>query len=639
MLVAVFALAVAFRLVYAIEIGRSPIPDLWRDTETDIYFFAAWAGVIADGDWLTDQALHPYFSWQRMIAPLEQWNAWYGGKAFHQAPLYAYLLAVVFKVFGQGMWLLYALQALGSSLTALLLASIGRRLFNPIVGLLAGILTAVYGPLLFYDFVGLRASLTTLALAGAIWCLVWAWPALREPAALRPGRFLLVGAVAGLGCLLRSNATVLPVLVIAALVLFGWRERRRMVAACLALVAGFAVCLVPLVARNVVVGAPALSIEAVGPSTFYLANASGAPGTGWGMLGGFAEAMRRTDGRFGPLIGEALASYDSFTGPVGLLLAKLSATAHYFERTNNANPYYAERFSRLLRWGTVPYWVVLALAVAGLVATWSDRRSLIWLYVAVLAPLLTIVLVYQTARFRLPMLVGLIPLAAAAIECLIARRGQVVPIVVMIVVAGVFVRWPRDNDPPKVRPRDYQSGANVLVAAGRMAAGLAEAREAVNRSPDDPLSRLTLIRALARSGLRDEAIKTCEQAVRDFPDHGPLRVQKGDLYLDQGRAARAIEVYRSMLGTNAAHVPAILGLSRAMAAPGPSRNLNRAAALARRAVELAPNDGEAYEVYARSLVAAGLSAEGVDVLDRGLTHVARTDPRYGELARLRSETK
>jgi len=621
----IFALALLVRVIVGLEIHRSPIPELWRGAETDMWFFVAWAKLIVAGGWLTDDVLHPYFAWQRPIGTLGEWNAWYGGKTFHQAPLYPYLLAVVLGLSGAGLWAVYIVQSIGSALTAVLLAGIGRRLFSPAVGLVAGVAAAIYGPLVFYDFVALRTSLAVLGAAATVWLLIrggsgerwWPWAA--------------AGVVTGLGFLLRPNAAVMLVLAMPAATVLMWRQWRRLVTACVGLVVGFAVCLIPLIARNVRVGVPPLSVSAVGASTFYLANAAGAPGAGWGMTKGFPEAMRRTNGRFSSLAREAADSHSSIAGPVGLLFAKLGAFAHYFERTNNASPYYAERFSLLLRWGTVPFWLVLPLAMTGLVVTWSDRRRLVWLYLALLVPLVTIVLFYQTARFRLPMMVALIPLAAAALEWMVARRGTLALAVPVTLAVCVVVRWPGNADPPRIQERDLQSGAHVLGQVGRHAPALVEAREAVARFPNSASSRLTFIEALRKAGRTDEAAAACDQAIRDLPDPSSLRVRRAAICLDQNHPERSADMCRSLLDRNPRYVPALIGLSRALATPGPSQALARSCRLAERAVRATPHNARAYQAWADALAAAGMQNQAVSALETGLSRIALTDPHRPDL--------
>ncbi len=628
-LLGVFLVAVVLRLVYAAEIAGTPIPELYRGGETDMAFFVAWARVIAGGDWLTDQALHPYFSWQRGLGTLEEWHAWYGGKQFHQAPLYPYLLAVLFRLGIDGLWALYALQALGSALSAALIASIARRLIGPVAGVLAGVATAAYGPLLFYDFVALRASLTVLSAAVTIRLAIWA------DESGRPGRWAWVGVAVGLAYLLRPNASLmLPLIVLVCGWRMGGRWRRRALA-CFATVLGFAASLIPLIARNVAVGVDPLATSSVGAQTFYLSNVSGAPGTGWGMTPDYGEVLRRTAGRFWPMAREALDSHPSVGSFVGLLLTKVMATLHYFERSNNANPYYAETFSGVLRWATLRTWFILPLAAAGLVATWHDRKRVAWLYVAILAPLAVIVLVYQTGRFRLPMMVGLIPLAAVGLEAMLARRGAWAGLVLIAVAVGAMSRWPSDTDPPYVQPRDYAIASEALSDKGDQAGAVVEARKGVEAFGEMAGMHVMLIRALVEAGRLDEAEDACRRAMAEDADDPRLLSERAAIELARGRAGRARTIYHSLVRRDPRHGSAVRGLCRVLLMEGPTRDLEKAEQLARHAIRLTPNSAEGYRLLGEVLAATGREGEALEAVERGIARLPVFDEGRRELERVR----
>ncbi len=516
-LVGLAGLTLLLRLIYALEVRGTPIPELWRGSQTDMSFFVDWARSVAAGDWLTNQDMHPYFGWEERVGTRDEWNVWYGGKTFHQAPLYPYFLAVLFRMCGQSLWPVYIAQAVGSALSVVVLASISRWLFGSIAGVLAGVMTALYGPLLFYDFVALRTSLMVLLTAAPIGLLI------RAESTDRPRAWLLAGSATGLAFLLRPNAGLMWFLALVIIWILRWNRQRSALQASLLLTGGFAVTCLPLVVRNVRVGAPPFAVEAVGASTFYLSNVAGAPGTGWGMLPNFPDVMRRTNGRFVPLIREALSSHESIADWLSLIARKMVAVAHYFERSNNANIYYAERFSLLLRWATLPYWVIFSLGIVGLYLTWSQRRRVAWLYLAMAVPLVTIALFYQTDRFRIPMIVGLIPLAALTVEQVLCRRGNVAAVLTAVIAVGVVSRWPSEGDPPHIQRRDFCAGADAAGAAGRHSITLTEAREGVRRFPNDAACWMSLASWLHKSGQDEEAVRQLDAAMKSVPATDPGR--------------------------------------------------------------------------------------------------------------------
>ena len=128
---AIFAIALLVRLVHVWQLRRSP-------------FFA-----LLMGD------SHGYDEWARRIAA----GDWFGTEVFYQAPLYPYLLAVVFKLAGNSLFIVRLLQTALGTASCLLLAHAGRRFFNERVGLVAGWFLAVVQPAIFFDGLIQRSSL------------------------------------------------------------------------------------------------------------------------------------------------------------------------------------------------------------------------------------------------------------------------------------------------------------------------------------------------------------------------------------------------------------------------------------------------------------------------------------------------
>ena len=156
---------------------------------SDARIFDDWAQRIASGDWLG--------------AP----------EVFILPPLYPYLMAVVYTVFGHAPKLIIGLQAAAGCASAILIYQLGARHFGTYAGLFAGLLFASYGPQLFYEGMLLGTSgavflsllgLTLisennkthwhLGLAG----LVFGLATLMRPNILSAIPFLLFGACVGL---------------------------------------------------------------------------------------------------------------------------------------------------------------------------------------------------------------------------------------------------------------------------------------------------------------------------------------------------------------------------------------------------------------------------------------------------------
>jgi tetratricopeptide (TPR) repeat protein len=157
---AILGVALALRLAHWAAVRRAPfigapVMDSWE--------YDRWAQEIAGGDWLG-----------------------HGRGVFFQAPLYPYLLAILYKAFGPRLDAAYLAQ-IGLAVTGCYaLYRAGRAMAGERAGLAAAALAAVYGPFLFYDVQLLKESLAVTAVCLLLWAMAWAASAGQEAAAGGP---------------------------------------------------------------------------------------------------------------------------------------------------------------------------------------------------------------------------------------------------------------------------------------------------------------------------------------------------------------------------------------------------------------------------------------------------------------------
>jgi 4-amino-4-deoxy-L-arabinose transferase-like glycosyltransferase len=228
-LAAVLAVAALLRLGHIAALRPLPLFDgLILDSEA----YDAWAQRIAVGDWLGGQ------------------------RAYYMDPLYPYVLALVFTLFGHDLLVVRLLQAALGVATCALVAAIGRSVGGLAIGNLAALFLALYGPAVFQEAeiekTALGVFLATAALALALARpAAWAW--------------LLCGSALGLAALTRANALLLAPL-LAAYLFFANGRRWRPAAAFLL---GLGLALAPVAARNrYVAGEWILTTSQAGPNFF-----------------------------------------------------------------------------------------------------------------------------------------------------------------------------------------------------------------------------------------------------------------------------------------------------------------------------------------------------------------------------------
>ncbi len=260
---AIFGVALAVRLVHVWQLRRSPFFSLLMG---DSRGYDEWARRIAGGDW-------------------------FGTEVFYQAPLYPYLLGVIYATAGHHLLLVRVIQAAIGSASCALLALAAARLFSRRAGMVAGLMLALYAPAIFFDGLLQKSVLDVFFVCLALW-LISRTEATAESAKhaennvsqrpLRSPRLLLyVGLTMGGLALTRENALVFIVVILAWIVVNLERrtsnvERLRRAGVFLA---GLAVVLVPVAARNAYVGGGFfVTTSQFGPN-FYIGNNPAADGT------------------------------------------------------------------------------------------------------------------------------------------------------------------------------------------------------------------------------------------------------------------------------------------------------------------------------------------------------------------------
>lgn len=471
-LLVVVGLSIAVRLVYFAQAGHGALLALNRWDQSDMAFFDRWARVIAAGDWLGERPLHPQHAWHLEIArrhfeaspadpaartetgpasaeeaSAQLWNRWYGGRTFHQEPLYPYLVALTYRLLGPDPRFVFAWQLGVGVLANVLVYLVAARLFPAPVPAVASALALLCSPLLFYEMVLLRESLIAAAGLGLVLLVLRAE---ERPSALAWGS---LGLAAGLSLLLKSSFALFLLPALAVLVLRPrptWAGTARLGAS---LAAGLALALAPLVARNLAVGAPPLAASSVGAVTFVNANTEDYPPE-VGFFVSLAHAPRimgESDGRFGAAAVAALRTHPGPASYARQLLGKLRSAWHGYEIPDNCSFDLYRLHATILRM-PVTFFVLGPLALVGLFLAVPAPRA--WpLLLLLLSSLGTMLVFYASSRFRLPLLAAAIPLAALAlvrVGGLLAARRVVPGLAALVAVALAFAWTSRPPGPGRV---------------------------------------------------------------------------------------------------------------------------------------------------------------------------------------------
>lgn len=480
-------------------------------------------------------------------------------EVFPEPPLYPHFLGLVYALAGPRILMAKLVQSLLGVGTCLLTLSIGRRVGDRRVGLIAGLVTAVSGPLIFFNTQLLATGLVVLGSVLAVRLLI---------ASLDRRRWytwLLCGISIGATALAKPTILLPFVVLIAGLMVTALRRKSRAPAiGALACGLGVFLCIAPITLLNIVRGGEFVLIASNGGANLYIGNNENAeqtiairPGTDWLRLMSLpvqeanARSPAEVDGYFYGKVWAFVREHPaSFIGGLG---EKALRFIHGREIPRTIDVYLHARYSRLLsnlvgRWGVVwyPFGVIAPLAVLGAAVSWRRNRLSRLLVFFVLLYAGSVVLFFTASRYRQPVVPILSVLAAFGVVWLfeqyqagrwraMARGGLV------LLPSAVLVNWPIRTSVDQV---NFAAEMRHFVGISHQRQDQPEEaerflRDAVRLDPDYADAHVSLGNLLMREGKPMEGIAHFERALASDPTHAQAHSSLGMVAMQQGEWARA----------------------------------------------------------------------------------------------------
>jgi len=486
-----------------------------------------------------------------------------GGGVFYGLPLYPYFLALCYALFAGSVFVTKLVQVMLGLVTLLFTYGIGARLADRKTGLLAVALAAFYGPLFFHEAMLIPEALSLPLYAAGFYacCLFLDAPSVRRGA--------LLGVLLGLACLTKAGVMLFVVLFVAALLL---RPRLAAVApargALAALAASFIAVLAPVTLHNRLVGGDWVVLTSHGGLNFYIGNnlqADGifrAPeGTGAALDAQIADSRAIAEAAAGrPLKPSEISAYWSGRAqafirqhPLAFLrlaIRKLLLAFDARELSDLQDYHSAANFNPFMRTPWLSFAVLGPLVLSGLVLAPSASRYRWCLYLWIGAYLTGLVTFFVNARYRLPLMSVMFPLAALSLRTLLAAvQACAWPRLALygaVLVAAIGVTQLRlvPLDPA----RDFVNAANVRLAARDYAGARALYEKALALNPESGQASLGMGIVLAQLGRAEEAGAFYQRSVAGSPDAlaynnlGAWYQERGNLAAAEGAFRHAIEL-------------------------------------------------------------------------------------------------
>ncbi len=562
-LLAITAGGLAVRLLHFAAISSTAFPRIPQVfTDSDMYAVWQWAQTILEGDFLGRDTHHPNFQWMQTVAPLETWYRWWGGKEiFQQAPLYTYWVAGLLAVSGRSLSMVLLGQLLLGALQPLVVFSLGRRLWDARVGLVAGALSALYGLLIFHQGALLRDWLPPLLEPLGLVLL------LRARSRQRRGDWALAGAALGVALLAKETILLLVPLVLLWLVWEHGGPSRKAVAAAACVLGGLLVAVAPLITRNVLVGAPPFALSNRAAIAFIHGNAADGFPIGVVDPPSMKKILWRTDGRLLGVVRETLETYDGdWYRFLRHHLFKLRGLADPLEVPDNLAFSYGLEISPVLRF-TLGYGIIFPLGVAGFVVALPRWRATLLLILSVLPILGGMLFTVVLARYRLALVPTLALFGAAGlVGCLdLVRSRRWMPTLATLGLVAALaalqqsvlpIQALRDDETVAIHTPSYYYSAQIYAASGQFDRAAEEFERLGRRARQVPGfpsvvatasllegdNRARWTQQLLEQGRLDEArrqVALAENAYRDHDAISHTRYNLGLLYLRLGEPAKA----------------------------------------------------------------------------------------------------
>lgn len=485
-------------------------------------------------------------------------KSFWGHDVYFRGPLYPYLLALIYTIFGSKIFIAKLIQTIGGAVICWLIYRLGASLVNERAGRIAGIIAVFYGPMIFYESELLLEWLAILTALGMLVVIS------REPSSLSSKHFLFAGIFGGLSAIARPN--ILPVLILIGIWILwklnGNAARQRRLINALIFAAGIAACILPVTIRNYVVADDLVLISSQGGVNFHIANNAEADGLTMVMPEmkldlsiPWSKFVDTTTTYARSVSGHALKAsevsdfwsdraWDYILDNPGSFIALTYKRLIYmfsgFENSDQADIYQFRSNSPVLsalifQAGLkFPFGIISPLAIIGLVLGWQQRRKLALLYLFLLGYIPTIIVFLVTARHRLAVVVILIIFAALAIDKALhwirAKDNSKLGILIgafLVLAVVININW-FDLGYDNPAQFHYQRGL-ALEKQGDINGAIGEYREAIESQPlPEALNNLGF--ALAKTGDRQGAYNAYQQAMQSRPNYADAMVNLGLLF-------------------------------------------------------------------------------------------------------------
>jgi len=506
-----FLLAFFLRFIYLLEIKDT---HFFNILVLDAKSYSDWAKEIAGGHWL-------------------------GTEIFYQAPLYPYFMGLIYKIFGENVFVIKFIQILLGSSACLFIAKAGENFFSKTAGRISGVLLAVYPVAIFFDALIQKAGLVLFLFSWFLYLIS------SLNIKVKNRNILLSGMVPGFLSLTRENSLVfIPLIMIWLLLYFEscpLKKRFLMVAV---FSAGLLMVLFPVSVRNKVVGGEFhITTSQFGPNFFIGNNAN---------ANGIYKPLKEK--RSDPLY-ERKDAVDLAEKALGRRLTPGEVSDFWFKRglgdiKNDVSGWIALMFKKLLL-----SWNRAEVIDGEGIETYSDHSFMLKIlffmfHFGILAPLGLIGIILNMQHLKknyiLHLFLALITISVALFYIFARYRYPLVPVLILFSGAGIV------EFAELIRHRSYKRlvfVAGIVLFFGLLTNWSVKNIVASIETGDTKrvLSLLNYGKMLQQEKKYKESIDCFKKALHIDPDNSEALYHLGDNYYNLGDYSGAEKAFKKAI--------------------------------------------------------------------------------------------
>lgn len=520
----------------------------------------------------------------------------WGSEVFFRAPLFPYLLGVVYIIFGVGLQAIKAVQLLLGLGTVLLTYEVAHPRFGAKIAGIAAIIAGLYPTLYFFES---QLMPTTLTVFTAMLALYW----LTRFEYTHKMKFLLLGGVAvGLSALARPVG--LAFLVLAPLWLWSLTKRDKLKVTAkhfVVLLVGTFVVILPVTIRNYSIEPDFVLISSQGGANFYIGNNPDADGLtvkfpqSTGQLNKYEDhiwshsTILADQAEHRKLTAAEVSSYWQSRGMEyvkehpGRALELLFERVYYFlageELFNNRNPLEVRQYATLYGltiWDfglSFPYGLLVPFFLIGVFVAIRSRKPHWLLLLFVLSQIAATSLFFVCSRFRQPVIPVMIMFAVLGAtylyQLLSKRQWKNLAAYLVALLLLVFALNPPGHLGSRENESLYHSNlAGALEKQNRNEEAIAQLETALKVAPDNASAWVFLGTINAKLHQFEKAEQALRQAEKIAPNDTRTTLLLGRVNYDQGKYAQALPYFERLIAAGGSETPLLYSAARSAVAVG-----------------------------------------------------------------------